>query len=232
MNPIIKYGLDVNPDYALAVNHFGLEAKGSNGPVFIRYDDFVLLIRRIALRIIYTNDLKEKVSHDGNHKKLTLSEACYVVSQYQDRDNGAEIFCLMNAATKEEVQIVNRAVVELSESVKLDIDDLRTATILFGIKRIHEIAGKESLLISNPIPKFPNPIPIGIIQNLLTTLLKTKQQNPIDFCEILEEKQINKKYKKISGLNNLLDKHINICKYVLLENQKQYKEPMENKEGY
>jgi hypothetical protein len=107
-------------------------------------EDLDALVYEIAEKIIGASDIRVNLELMAN-RGLSLKEVCYLIHQNQV----GELLNRIQQATLKEKHILRHVFGKLSENfIQVQPGDLKAITLLFGIKRISEIAAKNIIEIA------------------------------------------------------------------------------------
>ncbi len=137
----------VNVDYKQAIEDFSW-SDSLEAPLPVELDEFNMLITEISKKIITASQLRP-VLEMMSSKTLSLAETTYLIVQDQDRkaSNSMTLSLIQQASTIEK-NLLNHTVKRLSEDfIQVASNDLKTITLLFGMQRVHDLAG--GILILN-----------------------------------------------------------------------------------
>ncbi|MBA3239409.1 MAG: hypothetical protein H0T62_13855 [Parachlamydiaceae bacterium] len=157
---------NVDPNLRQSVEQFSWEEQGA---ISLSLEKGVIdaLVCEIAEKIIGASDLRPKLELMAN-RSFSLKEVCYLVHQNQ----AGELSNRIQQVTLIEKHIVRDVFEKLSENfIQVEPADLKAITLLFGIKRISEIAAKNNIM-----PEQPTLTQIEALSNTLAelTLLRSK----------------------------------------------------------
>jgi hypothetical protein len=132
----------INARYQAAVQHFVWpEQKGTTIP--ISNSDLDNLVNEVAQKIIAANQIKS-IHPDLVKMKASLSDAFYLI--VQDLDKKGEVVNKIENASEEQKNVLHHTFKKLSDLFpNVNSDDLKAATLLFGIQRIHVLVAAKNI---------------------------------------------------------------------------------------
>lgn len=134
--------------YISVVRDFGMVELAKDAVLSIPEGDLDLLVQEVAQKIIAASQIKPLLSGMAK-RELSLRDSFYLIVQDSDRQYSEDTPAQINAASAAEKQITAHVVKALSKDfVAVTKEDLTTAAVLFGIKRIHELATPKIIVVA------------------------------------------------------------------------------------
>ncbi len=143
----------IDARYLEAVQKFDWSEQVDNSTLSISNVDLDAVVNEIAQKIIAASQLRPIISQIFQDP-LSLSQTwAYIVQDLDNKFGQQTIQKILNASAKE-VKILNQTVKKLSDLFKqVTNEDLKAATLLFGIQRIHELAAANLTVIPTQLTK-------------------------------------------------------------------------------
>lgn len=168
--------MTVNNSLIQSLESFSWNEVSDNDAFPIQLDDFNKLINEMYNKIISTSQLKPTLENMFN-KQFTLVEACCLIVQDQDKKLSKSTGALIQEASKDEKIILNHAFKQLSEGfTQVDPENLKKITLLFGIRKVHELASAEKIVP----PVLQNTSEIQELENTINKLQTLRDKYDID----------------------------------------------------
>ena len=144
--------MNFNVDASLknAVESFSWDVQETGNDLLIHVNDLSILVTEISQKIFTAAQLRPTLEPMAK-KTLSLAEICYLIVQDQDRKlaNPEILNLIQHAATNEKI-ILKHALKKLTEDfVNVTQPDLKVLTLLFGIKRIFQVASNTVFLFNS-----------------------------------------------------------------------------------
>ena len=175
---------NVDPTYRTAVEGFSWEQRAGNCARVITDEELNPAVEEAAQTIIAASQLRPSISQMAK-RDLSLIDVCYIYAQNLDREKGLATVTRLTEATTEEKILIQRTFRKLSEMfVQVNADDLKGATLLFAIHRIHDLI--KSKIVALPQEKTK----IQKLEEALATLvaLRNKYANvPADQQTLVDQ---------------------------------------------